>query len=83
MDTIKPVALPPLPRVPRVSKPASNPCECGCGGLTHARFMPGHDSYLRGWVLRVDRGLVALSDIPDAGVREAVSRVLARRASAA
>lgn len=75
-------ALPPLPRAPRASKPASNPCACGCGHLTKSTFVPGHDSRLRGWVVRVERGVVALADIPD-GEREAVQREMARKAAKA
>lgn len=55
-------ALPPLPRMTRASRPATNACLCGCGGLTSSRFVPGHDSRLRGWVLRVERGQIDIND---------------------
>lgn len=74
-------SLPRLPRLPRV-RVADRPCGCGCGSLCARVFLPGHDSRLRGWVLRVDRGLVAVSAIP-AGEREAVEAVLAARPGAA
>jgi hypothetical protein len=53
-------------------------CECGCGGSTKNRFMPGHDSKLRGWVLRVERGVMRLDEIPHDGIKAAVARVLDR-----
>ncbi len=74
--------LPALPRLARASKPASIPCECGCGLLTKSRFVPGHDSRLRGWCLRVERGLVELDAIPN-GERQAVEKELAKRAKEA
>lgn len=33
-------------------------CECGCGGTTQRRFVPGHDARLAGWVKRCERGLL-------------------------
>lgn len=61
-------ALPPLPKLPkgpRKSKP-SKPCECGCGGMTQGgRFLPGHDARLHGWALRVERGLIKASEVPE------------------
>ena len=50
-------ALPALPRMARQPKPKTNPCACGCPMLTAGRFVPGHDSRLRGWMLRLERGL--------------------------
>lgn len=73
--------LPPLPRAK--AKPKTlKPCECGCGGQTTKRFVPGHDSRQRGWVLRVERGYVKLSEIPD-GERQAVAAVLRAKSKAA
>lgn len=64
-------ALPPLPKSPGKKKPLK-PCKCGCGSQTRAIWYPGHDSRMRGWILRVERGYVKLSEIPD-GERQAVA----------
>lgn len=75
--------LPPLPKLPKVRK--EKPlvaCECGCDGLTRARFVSGHDGRLHGWVLRVERGVVKAEDVP-APHTEAVARVLAAKQAAA
>lgn len=65
------MSLPKLPKAARKPKPL-HACACGCGGTTTARFMPGHDSRLKGWVLRVERNIVKLADIPE-GERQAVA----------
>lgn len=72
-------SLPALPKLPRKRK-AKEPkqCACGCGGMTKGgRFIAGHDSRLKGWLLRVERGLVKIADIPTAGERAAVEAHLA------
>lgn len=68
------VALPKLPKMKRVRKPKTpKPCSCGCGHSTRGgRFIPGHDSRLKGWLLRVERGLVKIEDIPTTGEQAAV-----------
>lgn len=70
--------LPAMPRLPRARKPKpAQDCSCGCGGQTRGgRFIPGHDSRLKGWLLRVERKVVTLDQIPE-GEREAVKRHLA------
>lgn len=70
--------LPVLPKAKRTRKPkAPKACSCGCGGETRGgRFIPGHDAKLAGWVLRVERKTIALSDIPHDGIRSAVAGVL-------
>ena len=73
-------ALPKMPKAARKPK-ALVPCGCGCGGTTTRSFAPGHDSRLKGWVLRVERGVVKLADIPD-GERQAVKAAIAAKASA-
>lgn len=69
--------LPPLPKLPKAArKPkALHACRCGCGQQTASRFCPGHDSRLKGWCLRVNRGVVKLADIPS-GERERVELAL-------
>lgn len=76
--TPKLAPLPKLPKAPRKPKPL-HACSCGCGGTTTGRFCPGHDGRLKGWAIRVERGVIALADIPD-GERQAVERHLQERA---
>lgn len=70
--------LPPLPKSAGKPKPLK-PCKCGCGGQTRSVWVPGHDSRMRGWILRVERGFIKLSEIPD-GERQAVAAELKLRA---
>jgi hypothetical protein len=79
-ETLAP--LPALPKMARMPRPKINKCECGCGHLTGNRFVPGHDSRLRGWVLRLERGLVTPDQIPQ-GEREAAMRELTKQGKAA
>lgn len=58
------VALPALPKMSRGARPKTNDCACGCGQKTAANFVPGHDSRLRGWALRLERGLVTDKTFP-------------------
>ena len=53
--TIK--SLPKLPSLPKSRTQVA--CDCGCGGQTGSRFVPGHDSKLKGMRIRVERGLWA------------------------
>lgn len=56
--------LPALPKAKSARKPKPEvDCECGCGGKTKSRFCPGHDSYLRGLVIRVQREVMTLDEI--------------------
>ena len=74
-------SLPALPKKAGARKPKPEvDCECGCGGKTKSRFMPGHDSYLRGLVIRVDREVMTLADVEKLGgkgQRAAVEKHLA------
>lgn len=56
--------LPPLPRGQAKSKPLVA-CGCGCGQQTRSKFAPGHDSRLRGWALRIARGLITLPQVAE------------------
>lgn len=69
--------LPSLPSLPSSARSRDlKPCECGCSGLTQRRFVPGHDSILKAWRIRVERDVVKLEDIPHDGLRAAVAREL-------
>lgn len=75
-EQVAPPELPALPRMKRAPKAKTHECACGCGGHTANRFLPGHDSKLRGWVLRVQRGIITIDSIAHAGTRQAVEREL-------
>jgi hypothetical protein len=68
----------PPPPPSQTPRRAAHVCECGCGGSTQRRFVPGHDSILRAWVIRVERGVIGLDEIPHQGIRASVARVLRR-----
>lgn len=80
-------ALPNLPKAASSRKPKPEvDCLCGCGGKTKGKFMPGHDSYLRSLVLRVERKVMTLDEVEkmvSKGHRLAVERELASKKKAA
>jgi hypothetical protein len=47
------------------------------GGL----FMPGHDGRPKGWMLRIERGIIKLADVPD-GERQVVAKLLKAKQAA-
>lgn len=53
-------SLPKLPSLPKAKSLVR--CACGCNGLTQNRFVPGHDSKLKGMRIRVERSLWDRSD---------------------
>lgn len=59
-------------KAPKAPKPAKalNPCTCGCGAQTLARFLPGHDARLHSLVLKISRGQANKALLP-AGERTA------------
>lgn len=74
----------PLPSIPRTKSKPPQECACGCGEETRGgRFLPGHDSRLYGWALRVSRGQVKLAEIQHSGERAAVKRYLSSQAGQA
>lgn len=76
--------LPALPALPSAARARRlHACDCGCGGTTASTFVPGHDSVLKAWVVRVERGVVELSEagIPHAGLRKRVQEVVEARAA--
>lgn len=52
-NTMNIKSLPKLPSLPKSR--VSVKCACGCDGLTQSRFVPGHDSTLKGMKIRVER----------------------------
>ncbi len=48
-------SMPKLPSMPKLK--SQNKCACGCPGITGNRFVPGHDSKLKGMRLRVEAGV--------------------------
>lgn len=77
-STTRKSGLPKLPNLPRMRK-AKPPkeCGCGCGEMTKGgNFLPGHDSYLHGLALRVERGVMKLKDIEHEGQRKAVQKLM-------
>lgn len=41
-----------------------NDCQCGCGGKTGSKFVPGHDARFHGWEKKIARGEMKFSEIP-------------------
>lgn len=54
--------MPKLPNLPRgaAKQKALKPCACGCPLQTRSKFAPGHDSRLKGWAMRIARGMFKL-----------------------
>lgn len=52
----------PVAKAVKVAKPkepkVERACACGCGGTTTGYFVPGHDARFKGWMLKIERGLV-------------------------
>jgi hypothetical protein len=79
-------ALPPRGSSKSGNLPKNRDCECGCGAKVALRFAQGHDSRLRGFVLRVLEGTMSLSDIREqysAGEAKAVGKAVSERKLAA
>jgi hypothetical protein len=74
------MALPKLPRGAAKPRP-TKPCACGCETPTKGTWAPGHDSNFRAWVLRVERGVLKVADIPHEGLRAAVKAEVKLRAT--
>jgi hypothetical protein len=74
--------LPSLPSLPSASRARRlSACFCGCGTPTASTFAPGHDSTLKAWVIRVERGVIGIGDIDHDGLQSRVAQVVALRAS--
>lgn len=56
------VTMPKMPATRKVR--ASRECACGCGRLTKGTWFPGDDGRATGWAIRVEKGLLALIDVP-------------------
>ena len=65
----------------KAAKTGTNPCFCGCGGLTKSRFVPGHDARFHSWAKAVARGERDLSELlaalPHDLAREEMQRCVA------
>lgn len=73
--------FPTLPAMPSFSGARRlSACYCGCGGVTARSFCPGHDSTLKAWVIRVERGVIAIGDIGHEGLTKAVRATVESRA---
>lgn len=74
--------LPKLPGAKRKAKPGQ-PCQCGCAVLTSGgRFLPGHDARLNAWTIRVERGILKATEVPEPHTA-AVKALLKERKTAA
>jgi len=43
---------------------AVRPCGCGCGEQVTSFFAQGHDARFKGWMIKVERGTMAVKDLP-------------------
>lgn len=70
-----------MPAMPKAgAKGSTGKCACGCGGATKRTWTAGHDGRATGWALRVERGVLALADVP-ANERAGAEIMLVRRAA--
>ena len=72
-----------LPSMPTSRTRPTSKCACGCGELTQRTFTPGHDSRLKGLMIRVVRNVMTLEDVADWGgedARKAVEKGLKDKA---
>lgn len=71
-----------LPAMPSAGRGAGavHGCACGCGGPTKRTWYPGHDGRANGWATRIEKGLIALADVP-ANERKGAEIMLARHAA--
>lgn len=74
--------LPQLPAMPSATRARRlRGCACGCGGTTQGTFVPGHDSKLKAYVMRIEAAIMKLEDFDDwPGIKAQVERVVAMRA---
>lgn len=73
-----------MPSLPRLGKSsgAVHACICGCGMPTRRTWHAGHDGRATGWAMRIERGVIALVDVP-ANERKGAEFMLLRRAAEA
>lgn len=48
---------------PKTDKPL-RPCACGCGEQVTAYFAQGHDARFKGWMVKIEKGLMKVEDLP-------------------
>lgn len=55
-------------RAKRVTKPPQTvrSCACGCGDETSSYFVPGHDARFKSFMVKVERGTMAVDELPKA-----------------
>lgn len=67
-NTTRATSLPTLPSMPGSTRKGDlHNCACGCGFLTQRTFVPGHDSRLKGLILRLTRNIMTLEAIVEWG----------------
>ena len=50
---------------PKAAKKADNDCLCGCGAKVSGRFKMGHDATYKSKILKVERGQMKKSELPE------------------
>lgn len=50
----------PVPKKEKVMQP----CKCGCETLVAGHFAQGHDARFKGWLMKIERGQMAVKDLP-------------------
>ena len=74
-------ALEALKATAKAAKTGTNPCFCGCGGVTKSRFVPGHDARFHSWAKAAARGerdlQATLESLPHDLAREEFQRCVA------
>ena len=77
---VEPEAAPAAARAPRIVFKA---CECGCGGPTQRRFVPGHDAKHAASIALAARAAAAGRSVEDQVALDAEDRKSAARAKGA
>ena len=68
-------SMPVLPTLPTSRTRDLASCACGCGQMTQRTFTPGHDSRLKGLMIRVVRGVMTIEDVEAWGGKETAAAV--------
>jgi len=56
-----------MPALPKLSGKSgiAHACVCGCGRLTKSTWFPGDDGRATGWAVRIEKGILAMDDVPE------------------